>query len=232
MDKSTGATGEDAEPVDTNTAAPTSDTADKRKEGTGGIRKAASAQDTHANPLQLAPRGYAPMKRFTLDQAEELLAQLCASEMRTRIIERAVEDVSLANDDFANRMRQHHSGRRVTDALLEAIAWPLILEHREHGHALNTTKKAVFTKMTERVSAELQIFTADDERKKRDAGGEVLMEPPPGCSTWRTSAYEGANRVGVVLRCPDIDLPVGPVMLENIALGQRVMIKKLLQEIP
>ena len=187
------------------------------------------AQDAQENPLQLAQRKFAPIKRFTLEQAEELLARLCTSEIRARIIERAVEDISLANDDFANRMRQHSSGRRVTDVLLNAIAWPLILQHYEHGHALNATKKAVFTTMTERISAELQAFTSEDERKKRDAGGEVLVEPPPGCSTWRTSAYEGGNRVGVVPRCPDSNLPVGPVMVENVALGQRVMIKKLLQ---
>ena len=93
-----------------------------------------------------------------------------------------MEDVSLADEAFANRMQQHSSGRRVTDALLSAIAWPLIQQYREHGHALNATK------MTERVNADMQAFTCEDERKKRDAGGGVMVEPPAGCSTWQTSA--------------------------------------------
>ena len=99
--------------------------------------------------------------------------------MRTRIIARAVEDISLADEGFANRMQQHSSGRRVTDALLSAIVWSLIQQYREHGHALNAT----FSKMTERVSADLQAFTCEDERKKQDAGGEVMVEPTPG-HTW------------------------------------------------
>ena len=117
----------------------------------------------------------------------------------------------------------------MNDALLSAIAWPLIQQYREHGHALNATKKAVFSKTTDRVSADLQGFTCEDERKKRDAGGEVMVEPPAGCSTWQTSAREGGKRVNVVLRRPDADLPVGAVMMERVSLGQRVMIKELQQ---
>ena len=83
--------------------------------------------------------------------------------------------------------------------------------------------------MTERISAELQAFTREDEQKKREAGGEVLVEPSAGCSTWQTSAREGDKRVNVVLRRPDIDLPVGSGMVERVSLGQRVMIKTLQQ---
>ena len=61
-------------------------------------------QGQQENALQLAQRKSAPIKQFSPEQAEELLSQLTTSEMRTRIIARAVEDISLADEAFANRM--------------------------------------------------------------------------------------------------------------------------------
>ena len=118
-------------------------------------------QGQQKNALRLVQRKYAPIKQFSSEQAEELLSQLTTSEMRTRIIARAVEDISLADEGFANRMQQHSSGWRVTDALLNEIAWSLIQQYRDRGHALNGTKKAVFNKMTEKVSADLQALTCE-----------------------------------------------------------------------
>ena len=178
---------------------------------------------------QLAARGYAPVKRFTAKEAEDMLAYLTTSAVREKIIARAVEDIDLTEAGFADRVKQHSSGRRVTTALLAAIAQPLIMQCRELGHTRKAATTTVFTKMSERISAELRVFTRDDEYKKREAGGEVQMEPSPGCCTWKTSAREGDERINVVLRCPNIDLPVGSGMVEQVSLGQRVMIKTLQQ---
>jgi hypothetical protein len=186
-------------------------------------------QQHQANALQLAQCKYAPIKRFTHEQTEELLVQLTTSEMRSRVIARAIENIGMADDSFESRVAQHSSGRRITEATLSTIAWPLIQQYRDNGHALNATKNAVFATMTERISAELQVFTCEDEQRKREAGGEVLVAPPAGCSTWRTSAHRGDERVSVVLRSPNVDLPVGPVMVARVALGQRVMITTLQQ---
>ena len=181
------------------------------------------------NVLQLAQRKYAPLKRFTHEQTEELLVQLTTSGMRTRVIERAIENVSMTDETFESRVAQHSSGRRITESTLSTIAWPLIQQHRDMGHALNATKLAIFAKMTERISAELQVFTREDEQRKREAGGEVLVAPPAGCTTWRTSAHQGDERVHVVLRSPNVDLPVGSAMVARVSLGQRVMITTLQQ---
>jgi hypothetical protein len=186
-------------------------------------------QQPQRNGLQLSQCKYAPLKRFTHEQTEELLAQLTTSGMRLRVIERAIENVCMTDDTFEHRVAQHSSGRRITEATLSTIAWPLIQQYRDNGHALNATKVAVFAKMTDRVSAELQVFTCEDEQRKREAGGEVLVAPPAGCTTWRTSAHKGEERVNVVLRNPNVDLPVGPVMVSRVALGQRVMITTLRQ---
>lgn len=134
--------------------------------------------------LQLAPSKYAPITRFTSQQAEEMLEYLTTSAMREKIIARAVENISLTDTGFATKIAQHSSGRRVTPALLIAIARPLILQCREQGHAHKATTTIVFSKMSERISAELQVFTREDGYKKQEARGKVVMEPLAGCSTW------------------------------------------------
>ena len=186
-------------------------------------------QQTQVNVLQLAQRKYAPLRRFTHEQAEELLAQLTTSEMRSRVIERATENVGMTDETFESRVAQHSSGRRITGNTLSAIAWPLIQQHRDMGHEMAASKLAIFAKMTERISAQLQVFTCEDEQRKREAGGEVLVAPPTGCTTWQTSAHQGEERVHVALRSPNGDLPVGSVMVARVTLGQRVMITTLQQ---